>query len=594
MSPSQRIEDLRAAMKAHGLDAYYIADLDPHQSEYVADFWKSRSWLSGFDGSAGTLIVTATEAKLWTDNRYFLQGEQQLAGTGIELMRQGEKDVPSIQQWLQGELKAGDVLGRDGNIVSVGAADQLEKALLKNNVQVDYYYDLMQEIWPDRPSLPATQALEHSPRFTEESRAEKLARMQEFMLKKELDHYLLIGLDEIAWTLNVRAKDVNFNPLVLSYLLVHKNGATWFCGPDRVPQSLQEKLAKDGVKLAEYEAINPELQRINSLEEEALGLDPNLASVAIYQAAGGDQVKQISSPVNHWKSIKGPKETEHIKAAMARDGVALLRLRLWLQEAAKQGTNEVAVGEKLTELRAKGLNYFGDSFPAIVGYKGNGAIVHYRAEAASCAGIKAEGLLLLDSGGQYFDGTTDITRTFALSEPSADEKLHYTLVLQGHIDLSMARFPTGTVGRQLDALARNPLWQHALNYGHGTGHGVGYFLNVHEGPMGIRGNRTKGSSQEALQAGQILSNEPGYYRTGEYGIRIENLVLVKAAEQEDWLEFEDLTVFPMERALINFDLLTQKQKDWLRSYHAKVEAAILPLLEDQTEIEWLKAACSNW
>ncbi|PHI19431.1 hypothetical protein CEQ90_12995 [Lewinellaceae bacterium SD302] len=593
MTIPQRLAALRTAMKAHDLDAYYVADLDPHQSEYVADHWKSRTWLSGFDGSAGTLIVTADEAKLWTDSRYFLQGESQLAGTGIDLMRQGEKGVMTIQKWLNKKLIAGDRLGRDGNIVSVGAANRLEEKLSKRDIEVCYDHDLFADVWPDRPPLPATEALEHDEKFTQETRTEKLQRLRDFMAKNELEHYLLVGLDEIAWTLNVRGNDVEFNPLVLSYLLVHREGATWFCGPERIPGELSRRLKEEGVKIADYADVIPALQRINATDEP-LGLDPNLTAACIYLAAGGDRTHQIFSPVARWKSIKGPKEIEHIRASMARDGVALLRLRRWLSEAVNRGTNEVAVSEKLTELRATGANYFGDSFPAIVGYRGNGAIVHYRAEANSCAEIEASGLLLLDSGGQYLDGTTDITRTFALSDPTADEKLHYTLVLQGHINLGMARFPEGTVGRQLDVLARNPLWQHALNYGHGTGHGVGYFLNVHEGPMGIRGNHTKGSSQEALRAGQILSNEPGYYRTGEYGIRIENLVVVKATEPEGWLEFEDLTVFPMERSLVDFSLLSEAQKTWLRDYHAKVEAAILPLLEDEGEIDWLKQACGGW
>lgn len=594
MTIPEKIAALRAAMHDHKLTAYIVSDVDPHQSEYVAERWQGRSWLSGFDGSAGVLVVTEQAAKLWTDSRYFIQAEQQLAGTGIDLMAMGEKNVPTITNWLLDELKSGDTLGRAGELVSVFAANNLEKELHAADIRIEYRFDLLDEIWADRPPAPASVPFAHEPKFTEHTRAERLARIRTFISQRGLDHYLLVGLDEIAWTLCVRGEDVAYNPLVVSYLLISAEQAVWFCGVKRVPAALRQALAADSVLLADYPDVYPALQRINATDEP-LGLDPTLASVSIYQAAGGSRVQSIESPVAGWKSIKGEKEINHLRRAMARDGIALLRLRRWLDSEESRGTDEVAIANHLTALRAEGEHYFGDSFPAIVGYEGNGAIVHYRARPESCATLKSgKGMLLIDSGGQYFDGTTDITRTFHLGQPSAKEKKHYTLVLQGHIDLAMARFPEGTVGRQLDILARNPLWQEGLNYGHGTGHGVGYFLNVHEGPMGIRGNHTKGSSRATIQAGQVLSNEPGYYPTGEYGIRIENLVLVKPAAQDGWLEFEDLTVFPLEKKLVDFDRLTTAQRKWLVDYHEQVLAALRPLLTDQAEIAWLEAACGGW
>lgn len=593
MTVMEKIAALRGAMEAANINAYYCADVDPHQSEYVADHWKSRTWLSGFDGSAGTLVVTQKAAALWTDSRYFLQGEQQLAGTGIQLMRSGTTGTPSMAEWLVDQLAVGDTLARDGAVVSVSAANQLEQRMHAADIKTVYDAQLLDQIWVNRPPLPATRPFEHDPKFTQANRGEKLARLQQFIREKGLEHYLIIGLDEIAWLLNTRGQDVAYNPLVLSYLLVGPSTATWFCGVHRVSEELRAALAADGVGLADYQDISAALQRINSTDEP-IGLDPRLASVNIYQAAGNTRVQKIKTPIALWKSIKGPKEVAHIRNAMARDGVALLKLRRWLKEASKQLTNEVAVSDKLTALRAAQPNYFGDSFPAIVGYRGNGAIVHYRPRKENCAEIAADGMLLLDSGGQYFDGTTDITRTFHLGKPSDEEKHHFTLVLQGHINLAMAKFPKGTTGRQLDILARNPLWQANLDYGHGTGHGVGYFLNVHEGPMGIRNNHTPGSSIEQLRVGQILSNEPGYYLTDQYGIRIENLVVVKESNSSGWLEFEDLTVFPIERQLVDFSLLSPAQQKWLKDYHQQVQAAIEPLLTDQADKDWLADACQGW
>lgn len=591
MTIPERISALRHAMEQHGIDAYLVGSADPHQSEYVATHWQSRQWLSGFDGSAGTLVVTQREARLWTDSRYFIQAETQLAGTGIELMKLNVPHTPEHLGWLADHLKPGQTLGYDGQVVSVKAAERIEKKLADIGVTINPDHDLLSDVWTDRPPLPATSPFEHPRDFLVQYRETKLKKMRDFLGDEGLDYYLVIGLDEIAWLLNVRANDVDFNPLCLSYLLVNRNGATWFVGSERIGTDMAEAMAAENIALAEYDDLLPELYRIGA-SNQPIGMDPNLASLAVYRAAGGPTIIQIDSPIAAWKAIKGPEGLAHIRTAMARDGLALLRLRRWLtQEGIAKGVDEATIADRLAAFRAEGDHYFGESFPAIVGYRGNGAIVHYRAHHGDCAKIEAEGLLLLDSGGQYFDGTTDITRTFALGSPSVEERLHFTLVLQGHIDLAMARFPVGTTGVQLDVLARLPLWQNQLNYGHGTGHGVGYFLNVHEGPMSISPNPRAAGPKVPLRPGMVISNEPGYYAAGQHGIRVENLVAVRK-EKDGWLSFETLTVFPIERQLIQKELLSPRQRQWLNDYHAQVETALENLVETPEEREWLADACA--
>ncbi|MEM9834888.1 MAG: aminopeptidase P family protein [Bacteroidota bacterium] len=590
MTIPERIAALRAAMQQHHLDAYYVGSADPHQSEYVAEHWQSRQWLSGFDGSAGTLIVTATAAKLWTDSRYFIQAERQLAGTGIDLMKLKVPHTPEYLEWLQDQLSSGQTLGMDGRVVSVATANRIEKAMQDCDVSCNLDHDLLNDIWTDRPALPATQPFAHDPAYVGSSRTEKLDRMRAFLRQKGLAHYLVIGLDEIAWLLNIRATDVEFNPLCLSYLLLRPQGGIWFVNPKRLSPQLKESIKSCGISLADYQDITPELLRI-AATNDPLGMDTRLASVSIYYAAGGAQVIKEKSPIALWKALKNQREIDHYHQAMARDGVALLKLRRWLAESgAAARVSEVDISERLQALRAEQTHYQGDSFPAIVGYRGNGAIVHYRAQPETCASIAPDGLLLLDSGGQYLDGTTDITRTFALGKPTEAEKHHFTLVLKGMIDLSMAQFPAGTTGVQLDVLARQHLWSEQLNYGHGTGHGVGYFLNVHEGPMSLSPNPNAAGPRVALQPGMVLSNEPGYYRTGEYGIRIENLVVV-VKKAPGWLGFDTLTVFPIERELIAIDLLSPAQIAWINAYHEHVLASINPLLDDPAERTWLLEAC---
>lgn len=592
MSIPERIAAVRSRMKIYGLDAYLVGSADPHQSEYVADHWQSRQWLSGFDGSAGTLLITATEALLWTDSRYFLQAATQLEGSGIQLMKLQVPYTPEYLEWLADNLEENQTLGFDGQVVSLATASKIDEALQPQGIRIDLSYDLLAEVWTDRPALPNTPPYEHPAEFVGKTRQEKLAEMRRFLHLKGLDYYLVTALDEIAWLLNIRAADVAYNPLCVSYLLVKSEGEhLFFVNPVRLTQEQRSRLKQDGLALADYEEVFTELFRIAETDE-LLGLDPDTAAAAIYLAAGQENVEPLASPIPAWKARKEEKEIAHLRRAMARDGVALLKLRRWLDaEGIPQAATEYEIAEQLAHFRSQGEYYKGESFPAIVGYRGNGAIVHYHPQEDRSARIAAAGLLLLDSGGQYLDGTTDTTRTFALGEPSETERLHFTLVLQGHIDLAMARFPKGTTGVQLDILARGPLWQHSLNYGHGTGHGVGYFLNVHEGPMGISPNPRAANTKVPLEAGMIISNEPAFYAEGAYGIRTENLVLV-VEEQAGWLAFETLTIFPIEKGLIQAERLSSAQRQWLNDYHARVEASLAPLLEEAEDLAWLREACS--
>ncbi len=580
-------------MAEHGLTAYFIPSADPHQSEYPADRWQSRAWLSGFTGSAGILIVTADFAGLWTDSRYFLQAESQLRGSGIELMKLKVPHTPEYVEWMQEKLPAGSVLGLDGGIVSLTQANMLQQRLEPCGIDLEPRFDLIREIWTDRPLAPATAITEHPEKFTGESRVEKLRRIRSVLRQKGLSYYLFVALDDIAWTLNIRATDVPYNPVAVSFLVVgEEDEAHWFVGPDRVPDALAAQLEKDNVQLYPYTEIRQFLLGLPA--GTRVGVDPATISLRSYSHLEEAEPVRLPSPVAPWKATKNGIEIQHLRQAMRRDGVALLRLRRWLdEELAYRTVTEVEVAERLAAFRAEQEHYRGESFGAIVGYKGNGAIPHYKPEPNTCAAIRPEGILLIDSGGQYLDGTTDITRTFALSEPTLEQKLHFTLVLKGHIELARARFPRGTTGVQLDTLARLPLWRAGLNYGHGTGHGVGFFLNVHEGPQSISPNPATLKSRTPFASGMVTSNEPAYYRAGHYGIRIENLILCLADGRNDegqWFRFETLTLFPIDHRLIRPELLTREEIDWLNNYHERVERELTPLLRPE-ERDWLHEEC---
>ncbi|MBX2928967.1 MAG: aminopeptidase P family protein [Saprospiraceae bacterium] len=592
MTTDQKIALLREAMHREGISAYLVPSADPHQSEYVADHWKSREWLSGFSGSAGILAVTPDHAGLWTDSRYFLQAEKELAGSGVVLHRQVVPHAPEHVQWLAENLPQGSTLGLDGRLFSLGQLRYLTRNFHHKNIEINSGLDLVAGIWHNRPPLPASPVFEMPPDYTGHSREEKLARIRATMATRQADAYLVSTLDDIAWTLNIRAADVDFNPLCISYLIIGEKTAHWFVPEGKVSEALRQTLLTDGVVLHPYEETEQWLQRLP--KGEKIFVDTTTVSVRLFQAIPDEQTVQGDNLVQPMKALKTEGEIAQLRRAMRKDGAALTRLFRWLEtELRQRPVAEYEVASKISELRAAQGEYIGESFGAIVGYNANGAIVHYGPTESDSALIRPEGILLFDSGGQYLHGTTDITRTVALGEPSAEQIRANTAVLKGHIALAAAWFPKGTRGVQLDTLARMHLWREAKNYGHGTGHGVGFFLSVHEGPQGISPSATTSRGLCALEPGMLTSNEPGYYEPGQYGIRIENLILCVEAAQTNsgrFFRFETLSFFPIDLRLIDPALLDPTEKEWLNDYHAQVLRELAPLLATE-EAAWLEERC---
>ena len=588
MSISDKLSALRSAMRDHGLDALIIPSNDAHQSEYVADHWKSREWISGFTGSAGTVVVTMEKAGLWTDSRYFLQAEQELAGTEIKLHKPKNRFASEYADWLSEQLPSGSTVGIDGNVCSLAHYESYEKKIKEKGIKLSASQDLIDLIWQDRKPIPLNKIFEHDVTYAGKSRQEKIDDILSEMKENDVDHHLITTLDDIAWILNIRGNDVEFNPVAVAYLLISTDGTTLFIDSSKVDDDLYNILKTDGVQIMPYTKI---VEKLNTLpEEDTLLLDPNTCSITLSKAINckkerGDTISQLM------KALKNETELNHTKNVMAKDGAAIANTFYWLEQSLKKGekVTEADFADKLAENRAKMDGYQGESFPAIIGYNGNGAIIHYRPMHGSCAEIKPEGILLADSGGQYLDGTTDITRTIALGTPTKEEKRNFTLVLQGNIALTKAKFPKGTKGAQLDILARKPLWDHGLNYGHGTGHGVGFFLNVHEGPQGFA-NLNSARGRAIFEEGMITSNEPGFYKEGAYGIRIENLIATVPSDHEDFLEFETLTLYPMDIKLIDETIFGKSEKAWLNKYHYEVLQKVGPLLEGDVK-SWFELKC---
>ena len=587
---NQRIDALRALLKREGIDAFIIPSTDPHLSEYVAPYWKSREWISGFTGSAGTAVITSDKAGLWTDSRYFLQAEQQLEGSGIDLYKEMLPETPSILDFLRENLTANSVVGIDGKVFSTTQAIALQEDLAKNDITVKSIADPMNEIWTDRPPMPEAPAFIHEMKYAGKSCPDKLAAIHQEMKKSEADVLLVSALDEIAWTLNIRGNDVHCNPVVVSYLIINEQETHFFIQPEKVTEELSAYLEEAGVTIHAYRDTESFVTRI---PDGSIMLDMGKTNYAVYSALPPScRVLDERSPIALLKAVRNDREIAGIHAAMQRDGVALVKFLKWLEEAVSAGNEtEISVDKKLHEFRAAQPLYMGESFDTIAGYKEHGAIVHYEATPATDVPLKPEGFLLLDSGAQYLDGTTDITRTIALGKLTEEEKTDYTLILKGHIDLAMAVFPEGTRGAQLDVLARMPIWQYHMNFLHGTGHGVGHFLNVHEGPQSIRMNE----NPVTLRPGMVTSNEPGVYKAGSHGIRTENLVLtVKDGEGMfgNYLKFETITLCPICKKGIIKEMLTAEETAWLDNYHQHVYETLSPSL-NEGEREWLKEACSN-
>ena len=586
----ERINALRATFGKEGIAAFIIPSTDAHMSEYVAPHWKAREWISGFTGSAGTVVVTCNKAGLWTDSRYFLQAARQLEGTGIELYKEMLPETPCIPTFLSDTLKPGDTVGIDGQVFSVEEVLQLEKQLHKNGISVKNIYDPMSPIWPERPERPESPAFIHDLKYAGKTCREKLDSLRLRMKETNAEPLLISSLDEIAWTLNIRGNDVHCNPVVVSYLIVGEHDACFFVEPRKVTKELADHLTEAGVSIHNYGEIKPFLHNIKA---QSILLNPAKTNYATYSAICPDcRIIEGASPVALLKAIRNEREIDGIHAAMQRDGVALVKFLKWLEEAVPAGNEtEISADRKLHEFRAAQPLYMGESFDTIAGYKEHGAIVHYEATPETDVPLKPKGFLLLDSGAQYLDGTTDITRTIALGELTEEEKTDYTLILKGHINLAMAVFPEGTRGAQLDVLARMPIWQHHMNFLHGTGHGVGHFLNVHEGPQSIRMNE----NPITLQPGMVTSNEPGVYKAGSHGIRTENLVLtVKDGEGMfgNYLKFETITLCPICKKGIIKEMLTAEETAWLDNYHRHVYEKLSPSLNEE-EREWLKEACSK-
>jgi len=583
-----RIEALRSAMKNEGIAACIIPGTDPHASEYIADYWKEREWISGFDGSAGTVAFTLEKAGLWTDSRYFLQGSEQLADTGISLMKQGLADTPELITWICSELKPGEKVGVNAQMFSVNAYTAMKNELTANGIQL-VSVDLMQLVWTERPALPQHPFYIFDVKYNGKRAADKLQTLRTEMAKANADYLVLSALDDIAWLYNIRSNDVTYNPVVIAYSVINAQQATLYIDENKLTPETKAYLASEGIETADYLSIYTQLKNIpqgKSVLIDGAKLNQSLKEALPISCL----IRNQMSPVFKLKSIKNQTEVEGIRIAMIKDGVALTRFFMWLENNLASGKlTEMSISDKLYEFRKAQENLVGESFGTIAGYNAHGAIVHYRATENSDATLKPEGILLLDSGGQYLDGTTDITRTIALGEATREQKSDFTLVLKGHIALAKAIFPSGTRGSQLDILARKALWDMGLNYGHGTGHGVGHFLNVHEGPQSIRMDE----NPAILQAGMIISNEPGMYRTGEYGIRTENLIHVIPAtttEFGDFLEFETLTLFPIDRNLMEIMLINEEESEWIDDYHRKVFESLAPHLRMDEQI-WLKNKC---
>jgi Xaa-Pro aminopeptidase len=587
---AQRIDTAQRTLTELGLAACLVPSSDPHLSEYLPARWQGREWLSGFTGSMGVLALTPTRAALFADSRYWTQAETELAGSGIELVKIDTGASTQHVQWLVQNTGAGKAVGVDGAVLGLAAAQQLRQALDAVGASLRTDVDLFTHIWPDRAALPQAPVFEHDAAYAGAARGTKLAQVRAAMAKHGASHHFVSTVDDIAWIFNLRGSDVSYNPVFLAHALIDATSATLFVAAGKVPAALAQRLQADGVQVADYAQAGAALAALSA--PSVLLVDPRRITLGFRdQVPTGVKVVEAINPSVLFKSRKGELEAAHVRTAMEQDGAAMCAFYAWFEAAlGKERITELTIDEKLSAERAKRPGFMGLSFNTIAGFNANGAMPHYRATPESHAVIEGNGLLLIDSGGQYLGGTTDITRVWPIGTPSAAQKRDYTLVLKGTIGLSRARFPLGTLSPMLDALARAPLWEQGMDYGHGTGHGVGYFLNVHEGPQSI--SKAIPDANMAMQPGMITSIEPGLYRPDQWGVRIENLVLnVPATADEpfgDFLEFETLTLCPIDTRAIARDLLRSDEIAWLNAYHATVRTRLSPLV-DGAALAWLLA-----
>lgn len=586
---AERLSALREVMKHERLAAFVFPSTAPHNSEYVPDHWKGREWISGFDGSAGVAVVTMNHAALWTDSRYFIAAANQLAGTEFQLMKQGLPDTPAIADWLGAELQQGDSteIGMDGQVNAHQFVMQMIQDMReRGGITIRTNLDPLAIIWKDRPDIPKDTVQIQPLRYAGERTADKLTRIRQALRRQHADGTLVSALDDIAWTLNLRGTDVHCNPVFVAYLLISTTKATLCIDPDKLTPDVKAYLTGEGVEVSGYDQIKDELAGYG---EYNIALDPQQINHHLFEGLRGPKILPLTSPIPLLKAVKNQAEITGFRAAMVRDGVAMVKFLRWLKPAVEAGgQTEMSLDEKLTALRSEQDLFRGVSFDTIVGYEEHGAIVHYEATPATDAPIEPRGLVLIDSGGQYQDGTTDITRTIALGDLTDEQRRVYTLVLRGHIQLELCKFPSGACGSQLDALVRQPMWREGMNFMHGTGHGVGSYLNVHEGPHQIRMEWRPAP----LLAGMTVTDEPGIYMEGKFGVRIENTLLVtpyKETEFGTFLQFESLTLAPIDTTPVLMDMLLEEEKAWLNAYHAEVYRKLSPHLSDE-ENEWLAKA----
>lgn len=592
MTIKQKLNALRIFMKEKKIDAYLVATDDFHGSEYVGDYFKCRKYITGFTGSAGTAIITQDMAGLWTDGRYFIQAADQLRDTTIELFKSGEPGVPTVHQFLNDKLEEGMCLGFDGRTVSAREAEELQELLQKKHITFSVNDDLIGEIWEDRPVLSCEPVMELDIRWTGKSRADKIAEIREQMKAKEADTFILTSLDDIAWLLNIRGNDIHCCPVVLSYLVMMENELRLYANAAAFSEEIRSNLEADGVKIYPYDDVYSYVQSISSDKKVLLSranVNSRLVSNIPSEVTILDEPNLTLLP----KAVKNETEMENERIAHIKDGVAVTKFIHWLKKNVTRTTiTELSTAEKLYQFRSEQEHFLGESFDPIIAYGTHAAIVHYSATEATDIPLEARGMVLADTGGHYLEGTTDITRTIVLGPVTAKEKKFFTAVLRGNLNLAAAKFKYGCTGLNLDYLARGPLWELGEDYNHGTGHGVGYLLNVHEGPNSFRWKNLPGNPAPVLEEGMITSDEPGYYLENEFGIRHENLVLCKKAEKTSFGQFmcfEPLTMVPFDLEGINPEEMTERERKLLNDYHQKVYTTISPYL-DEEEKEWLKQA----
>jgi Xaa-Pro aminopeptidase len=594
MNHAEKISSLREAMKSKSIDVYIIPSTDPHLGEYVPDHWRIIEWLTGFSGSAGTVVITKSFAGLWTDSRYFLQAETQLAGSDFVLIKPSLTQPHDFINWMSYNINSGSKIALDGRIFSIDCVRRIDKLVEAKNCSVDKTADLISDLWTDRPPMPLSTAFDHSTVFCGKERIVKIAEVREQMNVGGLDYQLLTSLDDIMWLLNIRGNDIKYSPLLISFVIIGMKQILLFVEESKIPLKLASEFDRLDIVMLPYEETSGMLSVL--LTNSTILLNPLTTSSHLFNSIpeGIKIIEDVTIPTC-LKAVKNSVEIDNIGKVMIKDGVALTRFFYWLeQNSGSDAISELSIGDVLNSLRSENENYLGPSFSSIVAFREHGALPHYSATSKSNFLIGNDGILLIDSGGQYLDGTTDITRTITIGKPSARQIHDYSLVLKGMINLAQAKFPEGSKGYQLDFVARRSLWENGLNYGHGTGHGVGFCLNVHEGPQSISplfGTESK----TVIQAGMLISDEPAVYREGEYGIRIENLMICYEDEETEFgkfLKFETVSLCYIDKTLIDISLLDQKEIDWLNAYHSEVYDKLSPYLSTEVKI-WLKEKTSH-